>query len=189
GSTAEPEPEHQHYNQCEPVPGDRILQMLVAQVDFERPGTWQPAGGCGLSNSMKNGATSPQFLAAAIATGSRTNQRLCPGSSCGEKAPRDSGQRITPTKSAVAGGDPGGPRRRILPSLRHEAAIDDHDPAGGDLSWREHPVAGSGHIAAQGRAARINECFRTRHERGREFDATELIACRSKTRPALTRRP
>src|SRR6516165_2479758 len=72
----------------------------LRRLTLSAPARGTPPGGCGLSNSMKNGATSPQLLAAAIAIGSRTNQRLRPGSSCGEKAPRDSGHRITPTKSA-----------------------------------------------------------------------------------------
>src|SRR5262245_16150679 len=35
------------YNQSEPIPGNGILQMLVAQVDLERAGAWKPAGWLG----------------------------------------------------------------------------------------------------------------------------------------------
>src|SRR5262245_48897279 len=88
----------------------------------------------------------------------------------------------------MAGGCSGGAHHWILPSLRHEAAIDDDDPAGCELGWREYPIAGSGHVAAQGRATGVNECFRARHERGRELHATEFVVCSRKAPPALARR-
>src|SRR5499427_3561525 len=188
GSTAEPEPEHHNYNQCEPVPGDRILQVLVAQVDLERPGARQPALGLrALQFDEKR-----RDLAPTLGSSNRNWVAHKPKIATGIILRRKDASGFRPPHHAdqvgVAGGRPGGPRRRILSSLRHEASIDDDDPAGRDLSWREYPIAGSGHIAAQGRAAGVDERFRTRHERCREFDATELIACRSETRPALTRR-
>src|SRR5262249_5226600 len=82
----------------------------------------------------------------------------------------------------------GDARRQILSSLRHEATIDDDQPPRPELDWREYPIAGSGYIAAQGRAAGIDERLRTRHERGRDFHATQFVVCRSKARPALARR-
>ncbi len=68
--------EHHHHDHGERVPGDRVLQMIVAKPELERARRGRPPGGCGASSSTKNGATSAQPLAAAIASGSRTNQML-----------------------------------------------------------------------------------------------------------------
>src|SRR5262249_17261570 len=88
----------------------------------------------------------------------------------------------------MAGGCSGGARDWIVPPRRPEAAIDDDDPAGWELGWREYPIAGSGHVAAQGRATGVNECFRAGHERGRELHATEFVVCSRKAPSALARR-
>jgi hypothetical protein len=79
-------------------------------------------------------------------------------------------------------------RRRILLSLRDEAAIDDDKPAARELGRRERPVAGSENVAAQGRTARVNERLGARHEYGGEFHAAELVVCGIKLCPVLAGR-
>src|SRR5262249_57051306 len=64
----------------------------------------------------------------------------------------------------------------------------DDQPPRPELDWREYPMGGYRYTAAQGRAAGIDERFRTRHERGRDFHATKFVVCRRKARPALARR-
>src|SRR6266446_5538650 len=133
--------------------------MLVAQVDFERPSARQPAGrlrAFQFDEKRRN-------LAPAPGSSNRNWVAHKPKIATGIILRRKDASGFRPPHHAdqvgVAGGRPGGPRRRILSSLRHEASIDDDEPAGRDPSWREYPIAGS-----------------------------ELIVCRSKTRPALTRR-
>src|SRR5215467_4278099 len=127
--------------------------MLVAQVDLERPGARQPAGGLRafqFDEKRRN-------LAPTLGSSNRNWVAHKPKIATGIILRRKDASGFRPPHHAdqvgLAGGRPGGPRRRILSSLRHEASIDDDDPAGRDLSWREYPIAGSGHIAAQGRAA------------------------------------
>src|SRR6201981_1060495 len=136
GSTAEPEPEHHTYTQGEPVPGDRILQVLVAQVDFERPGARQPAGGLRafqFDEKRRNlapalGSSNRDWVAhkPKIATRIILRQK---GAS-GFRPPHHADQ------VGVAGGRPSDPRSRILSSFRHEAPVDDDEPAGRDPSGR-----------------------------------------------------
>src|SRR5262249_29086031 len=129
----------------------------------------------------------PQLLAAAIATGSRTNQMLRSGSSFGEKAPRDSGHRSTPTKSArpvaapaarVAGScRPSGTRPRLTTTSPPDATwagANNQQPRPDTARRKAEPL--------------VDERFRTRHERGRDFHATKFVVCRRKARPALARR-
>ncbi len=75
----------------------------------------------------------------------------------------------------------------ILPSFRHETAIDDHEVAARKPRRREHPVAGSRHVAAQGRSAAIDQRLLSGQERGGEFDPAELVVCRIEARPARAR--
>src|SRR5262249_40008463 len=67
-------------------------------------------------------------------------------------------------------------------------AIDHDEPASWKPGGREHPIAGSGHIAAQCRAAGINERLGAGNERSGELHVAELVLRRIKSSPLLARR-
>src|SRR5262249_61804783 len=95
----------------------------------------------------------------APALGSRDRHRIAhePNAAIGIILRREGAAGFRPANHAnqvgTATGRPDGAHRRILPSLRDKAAIDDDEPAGRELGSCEYPIAGSGHVAAQGRAA------------------------------------
>src|SRR5262249_15373978 len=120
------------------------MQMLVAQVDLERPGARQPAGGLRafqFDEKRRN-------LAPVLSSSNRNWVAHKPKIATGIILRREGASGFRPPHHAdqvgVAGGRPGGPRRWILSSLRDEAAIAADDPTGRDLSGREDPAAGPG---------------------------------------------
>ena len=75
-----------------------------------------------------------------------------------------------------------------LATLGDETTIDDNYSAGDEASRRQNPIAGSRHIAAQGRPTSVDKRLGSRKERGGEFNMTELMVSGIKPSPSFARR-
>ena len=150
GGFQRPHGKRRRQYECQAIPGQGISKVLVGQPDDDLAGFGKPPGGTGISARYRIGAAWPMPFAAAIGSGSRTNQRLCAGSSAGENQFWGSGQRITPAISTV----PQSVRPAAscdLPGLRHEAAVDHDISAASKPRRREDPKAQARHVRPEGR--------------------------------------
>src|SRR5262249_39675695 len=77
---------------------------------------------------------------------------------------------------------------RVLPALRHEAAIDHNTADEGSARHGKHPIAGPRHVVSQRRSTRIDEGFLPGNESRGKRHAPELIPCRVESGPLFARR-
>src|SRR5262245_5470860 len=184
---ADPIHKHHRHDQGESVPGDRILQMLVAQVRRQRAGARQPAGWLRAFQFNVKG----RDLAPALRSCNPSGVARKPDIAAGIILCREHTARFRPAHHAdvigATGGGGNSTRGGVLPSLRHKTAIDDDNPASRELRRRKRPIAGPRNVAAQCRTARIDERLGARYEGRGKFHVAELVLCRIELYPALAR--
>src|SRR5207248_7982343 len=159
-------------------PCDRILQMLVAQGRRERAGARQPAGRLWAFQFNVEGRDFAPALGSCNSSGVAREPEIMGGIIlC-----REHTARFWPSHHADKIGRTGdggnSTRGGVLPSLRHETTIDDHNPAGRELGRCKYPITGPRNIAAQGRTARVDERLGGRYKRGGKFHVPEFVLCR-----------
>ena len=187
-TTAKPEREHHHDDQGESVPGDRVLQMFVAQVRLERARARKRPWRLRTFQFDEEGS----HVAPALGGCDRSGVAHEPKIALRFVLWREGGAGFRPAHHAdqVDSADDlaGRARCRILTSLRHETTIDDDQSAGGKPGRRQIP---NSRVRTR-RCARPSPWRRLglprRAQTRRKFHMTELIVRRIKPRPAGARR-
>src|SRR5947199_205288 len=133
-SAAEPIRKHHRHDRRESVPCDRILQMLVAQGRRERAGARQPAGRLWVFQFNVEGRDFAPALGSCNSSGVAREPEIMSGIILSLEHTARFCQAHHADKISRAGDGGNSTRGGVLPSLRHETTIYDHNSAASEFA-------------------------------------------------------